>query len=141
MKHMYKPAISSEYKNHYLYGGSDIGSFFNSNQYPRGAGLSGVLSSITRYLVPFIKKNAIPQIKKISKKALPMIQNEAKAILKTGAKELSNAIIKKQTPKQAIQNTKKFVKKRALDIIQDSLEGNPSKLRKTDIFDRMEDTR
>ena len=70
-----------------------------------------------------------------------MIQNEAKAILKTGAKELSNAIIKKQTPKQAIQNTKKFVKKRALDIIQDSLEGNPSKLRKTDIFDRMEDTR
>ena len=127
----YKPECVQSYVNHYLKGGSVIGPYFNANQLQHGGGFAGLLASAARTLIPFLKSSVKSLAKKGVQRAVPILKNEGKKVLNQGAREIFDVLNKKQTKKQAWENTKKNLRKRALEIAEEQI--LPKKVRK-DIF-------
>ena len=128
---IYKPESTIHYVNHYLKGGSGIGPYFYANQIQQGAGFAGLLASAARTLIPFFKSSVKSLAKKGAQRAVPILKSEGKKLLNQGAKEFLNVLDKKQTKKQAWENTKNHIRKRALDMAHDQL---INKRPRTDIF-------
>ena len=118
-------------------GGSEIGNYFKATPVQHGAGLSGLLATMVKYAVPLFKRKILPAIKNITsqtmKKAIPMVKKEGNTVLKSGLKEISDVLSKRKTTKQAWNDSKIRVKKRAAEIINDTLT-NSKHPKQGDIF-------
>ena len=129
MRVKYTPQANAIYVNHYMRGGSSIGEYFRAHSpYQYGGGF---LSTLGKIAIPLFKKVIKPAIKQGLRKAVPMIKSEGSALLKSGLKDVSDVIRKKQTAKDMINKNKKLIRKRVADIIDSQIE---PKRQRSDIF-------
>ena len=129
MKVKYQPQPKNIYIQHYMRGGSSIGEYFRANSPYHYGG--GILSSFSKIALPIFKNVIKPIIKTGIKKAMPMIKQEGSKFLKSGLKDVSEVLQKKQTTRQMIDKNKKKIKKRVADIIESHIS---PKNQKSDIF-------
>ena len=135
MRAKYTPHPSHIYENHYMRGGSAIGEYFKANaplQY--GGGIGNLLASIGKTAIPLLQRTVMPAMRKIAKRAIPIIKKEGKIILKSGLKEISDVLKNKQNTKQALKKNKAFIKKRVASMIDQELYDASPKRARTDIF-------
>ena len=129
MKVKYQPQPKHIYVEHYMRGGSSIGEYFRANApYHYGGGF---LSSLSKIAIPLFKSAIKPMIKHGMQKALPIIKDEGKRLLKSGLKDFSDVLQKKQTARQMIDKNKRNIRKRVADIIESQV--SPKRIR-SDIF-------
>ena len=120
MKVRYSPHPTDVYVAHYMRGGSSIGEYFRANAPAQYGG--GLFSTIGKMAIPLLQKTIIPFVKRTLKRAVPMLKEEGGKVLKSGLKDISDILRKKQNAKQMIKKNKILIRKRVADIIDSQLD-------------------
>lgn len=112
------------YRDHFL---QDGGSYpvFQGYMTQSGYGIGNLISSLSRVVIPLLRKTVTPLVSKGIQKAIPIVKHSAKHLgkhaLQSGMKSLVNISQKKQTPRQAISSAKREIAEHMSDMLAESL--------------------
>ena len=129
------------YENYYCQKGDGF-PVFQGSVIQKGYGLGGIISGLTRSIIPLLGRTITPLLKQGAKHAIPIVKEGARELgkhaLETGVKSLSDVLTNKKTIRSAVKDQKSAMKRKLSEVMSGSSKKRKLKNTKsqvnTDIF-------
>lgn len=111
------------YEDYYMHRGH--GGYYTGLPVQYGHGLGGLIAGLVRTIAPVLRRAAVPAIKQVGKlamkRAIPMSKKIAKHAITAGLTGLGDVVAEKKSSKQALADSKKLVRKRVAELLQNEV--------------------